>query len=200
MTHMRHGKNNSVFASILIWDEVNKYLCSKGIWSWSMEDLHIHLCCLCSVCVCVCVRVCDWKKRELFFLPQRKLSRGWWWKNQMDSLLGWRTFPVWLDELWPLEPSVKQEYDAALSGNGSCEENYLVIEATKGLDVDSLFAVMTLWAPTPKAEAPCFIEKSDYMIHTKTVLYMIHVHLQVHVSCRGQMAVKDKWKCCHSWL
>lgn len=116
---------------------------------------HIQLCCLCSsLCVCQREREKDCNKRELFFLPQSKLSSGLWWKNQMDSLSDSRIFTVWLDKLWPVKPAVKEEYDAALSGNRSCEENYLVIKATKGLYVDSLFAVMTLWAPTPKAKAP----------------------------------------------
>lgn len=118
---------------------------------------HIQLCCLCSsLCVCQREREKDCNKRELFFLPQSKLSSGLWWKNQMDSLSDSRIFTVWLDKLWPVKPAVKEEYDAALSGNRSCDENYLVIKATKGLYVDSLFAVMTLWAPTPKAKAPYF--------------------------------------------
>lgn len=40
---------------------------------------------------------------------------------------------VWLDELGPLKPPVKQEYDAALSLNRNLEENCLVFETTKCL-------------------------------------------------------------------
>lgn len=112
----------------------------------------------------------------------------------MDSPLGSRTFPVWLDEL--LKPSVKQEYDAALSGNRSREEND---QRDQRFVCGLLVCCNDTLSPNSQSQSPLLYllqaEKSHYMIHTRTVLYGIHVHL--HVSCRGKMVVKDKRKRCH---